>query len=61
MNKKELLLISIGIFLTIAAWLIIDIYQIKRKSIQEKNASAIILNNYENSRKVIEVLKNRQL
>lgn len=26
MNKKELLLISVGIFLTVVAWLISDIY-----------------------------------
>lgn len=26
MNKKELLLISIGVFLTVVAWLIADIY-----------------------------------
>jgi hypothetical protein len=26
MNKKELLLLSIGIFLTVVAWLIADVY-----------------------------------
>lgn len=26
MNKKELLLLSIGVFLTVVAWLIADIY-----------------------------------
>jgi hypothetical protein len=33
MNKKEVLVISIGIFLTVAAWMIIDIYRAHQQPI----------------------------
>lgn len=40
MNKKELLLISIGVFLTVVAWLIADIYH---AATQEKIKNKITL------------------
>ena len=40
MNKKELLLISIGVFLTVIAWLIADIYH---AATQEKIKNKIAL------------------
>lgn len=31
MNQKELLFISVGVFLTIIAWIIIDVYHVKNR------------------------------
>ncbi len=41
MNRKELLLLSVGVFLTIIAWIIADIYHI-RQTQQVKFSTDII-------------------
>lgn len=59
MNKKELVFISLAIFMTIIAWLVIDIYQIKRSTAEEIEAKPINLTNSEVTKKIIESLKNK--
>lgn len=59
MKKKELLLLSIGVFLTVIAWLIADIYH---TSTQEKVKSKIELptvTKYRISGDILEILKNK--
>ena len=59
MKKKELLLLSIGIFLTVIAWLVSDIYH---TSIEEKVKSKIelpVVTKYRISGDILEILKNK--
>lgn len=60
MNKKEVLFLSIGVFLTVIAWLVADIYH---ASTEEKIKSKInipTLNNYKISKELLETLKNKK-
>jgi len=59
MNKKEILLLSVGVFLTIVTWLIADIY---RTSTEDKIKSKISLPQiyqYKINKDLLETLKNR--
>jgi hypothetical protein len=59
MKKKELLLLSIGIFLTVITWLVSDIYH---TSIEEKVKSKIelpVVTKYRISGDILEILKNK--
>lgn len=59
MNRKEVLLLSIGVFLTVVSWLIADIYH---ASTEEKVKSKIELPQvyqYKINKKLMEVLKNK--
>jgi uncharacterized membrane protein YciS (DUF1049 family) len=60
MNKKELIIISISIFCTIIAWIIVDIYHIK-KTVSDKGLfKPVSLQNYEINKKIIdEVMKKK--
>lgn len=61
MNKKELLFISITIFLTAIAWLIADIYQV---SSQPKIKAIIklpeISTNYQIDKNILNTLKEKK-
>lgn len=59
MNRKEFLLISIGIFLTIVAWLVIDIYHIQTSK-AKKTIKPVSLSSYEISKKTIEILLEKK-
>lgn len=59
MNRKELLLLSIGVFLTVISWLIADIYH---ASTEDKIKSRISLPQtyqYKISTELLETLKNK--
>ena len=59
MNKKEILLLSMGVFLTVVAWLIADIYH---ASTEDKIKSKINLPQvyqYKINKNILETLKNR--
>ena len=61
MNKKELLLISIGIFFTVIAWLIADIYHAATtEKIKTKVEAATPLKKYEININILKNLKQRQ-
>ncbi|MFN4212603.1 MAG: hypothetical protein ACK4FL_01400 [Microgenomates group bacterium] len=60
MNKKELLFLSIGIFLTVIAWLIADIYH---AATQEKIREKIQLPNlrkYEIKSSIFKILQEKK-
>ena len=60
MSKAELLFLSVGIFLTIVAWTIADIYHVsKTKSIVPK-MEVIKVNNYHVDKEIIKLLKSRK-
>lgn len=60
MNKKDFLIISIGIFLTIIAWIAIDIYQIKTTVIKTESIKAVTLSDYEINKKIIDMVINKK-
>lgn len=61
MNKKELLLISIGIFFTVIAWLFADIYHAANaEKIKSKVEAPTSLKKYEISADILKNLKERQ-
>jgi hypothetical protein len=60
MSQKELLLISITIFLTIIAWMMIDIYKVKQETgVEAKNNTSSIVN-FQLDPKVFNSLKTKQ-
>lgn len=59
MKRKEIFLLSIGVFLTVICWLIADIYHV---STEDKIKSKITLpqvNQYKISKELLETLKNK--
>jgi hypothetical protein len=59
MKNKELFIISITIFFTILAWVIIDIYHIQTKINEQINIKPAQIPNYKLDKGIIETLKNR--
>jgi len=61
MNKKEFLLISIGFFLTIIAWLVIDIYHIQTRKEKNLGLAPISMTDYKISKKILDILLEKKL
>ncbi len=59
MNQRELLIISIGIFLTIIAWMIIDLYHVQQSKTFQGNLGAVQVPSISINSKMFEVLKNK--
>lgn len=59
MNKKEFLIISVIIFLTIIAWIMIDVYQIKASKIDTNSIKQVTLTNYEINQKIINIISDK--
>ena len=60
MNKKDFLIISVCIFLTIIAWIVIDIYQIKTKEIKTESIKTVTLSDYEINKKIIDIVTSKK-
>lgn len=60
MNQKELLLISATIFLTIIAWMLVDIYKIKYNALIEARTSFTPVANSKLDTRIFEILKSRE-
>lgn len=60
MNRKEFLLISIGVFLTVIAWLIADIYHASAAEYEKSQVSVPLVTQTAISPEMIEVLRSRQ-
>jgi len=56
---KELLILSLGIFVTIIAWMMIDIYHIQTKINEQINIKPAQVPNYVMDSTIIEVLKEK--
>ena len=59
MNKKEILFLSVGIFLTVVAWLVADIYHATTEEKFKSKVNIPTLNNYKIRKELLETLKNR--
>ncbi|OGK52254.1 hypothetical protein A2970_01820 [Candidatus Roizmanbacteria bacterium RIFCSPLOWO2_01_FULL_44_13] len=59
MNKKEILLLSIGIFLTVVAWLVADIYHAATEEKIKQRVELTILKKYQVEEKILEELRVR--
>lgn len=60
MNKKELLLLSIGIFFTVIAWLMADIYHAATTEKIKTKIEGPAYKKYEISTDLLQVLEQRQ-
>ena len=59
MNKKEIFILSVGIFLTVFAWLIADIYHAATFDKIKVKVEIPTLNNYKLNKDVFEKLKQK--
>lgn len=60
MKSKELLALALGVFLTIIAWMILDIYHIQTKINEQITIKPAQVPNYVMDKSIIEVLKQKQ-
>lgn len=56
MNKKEFLIIAVGIFFTIIAWIIVDVYHINKQKRPVENMTLINVPQYQINKNIIETL-----
>ncbi|KKP86576.1 MAG: hypothetical protein UR89_C0019G0010 [Candidatus Roizmanbacteria bacterium GW2011_GWA2_35_8] len=59
MKKKELLLLSIGVFLTVVAWLIADVFHAATEEKIKTKIQIPTSDKYQIKRDVLNVLKDR--
>lgn len=59
MNKKEVLILSISVFLTVIAWLIADIIHASTREKVEKEITLPNIETYKLDRKIIEILESK--
>lgn len=60
MKKIEFFILSIAIFFTIIAWVIMDIYHIQQKINAQVGIKPVEIPNYQMDQKVIETLKQKK-
>ncbi|MBI5127619.1 hypothetical protein HZA76_04155 [Candidatus Roizmanbacteria bacterium] len=60
MNKKEILFLSIGVFLTVVAWLIADIYHAATEEKIKVKIDIPQLENYKISKELLQVIENKK-
>jgi len=59
MNRKEILLLSIGVFLTVIAWLIADVYHASTEDKIKSKISIPQVYQYKINKDTLEILKNK--
>lgn len=59
MKPREILIISIGIFMTIIAWVVIEIYKVNNSQIVEETMQLPTVKKYEVDLTVIDKLRNK--
>ncbi len=60
MRKKELLMISIAIFLTVIAWLVADIYHAATAEKIKEQVPILKIKNYDMGMSILEELRNKK-
>ncbi|QQG44727.1 MAG: hypothetical protein HYW86_02315 [Candidatus Roizmanbacteria bacterium] len=60
MNQRELLIISIGVFLTIIAWMIIDIFQIRNQNTISQKIKTVEAVQFKIDDKVFKILNEKK-
>lgn len=59
MKKSEILILSIAIFFTIVAWVVIDIYHIQKKINEQIDIKSAYIPNYQMDQEIIGILKQK--
>ena len=59
MNKKDILFLSVGIFLTVLAWLIADIYHASTEQKIQTKVEVPTLENYTISKDLLNIIQNK--
>lgn len=59
MNRKEILLLSIGVFLTVIAWLIADIYHTSNEDKIKSQITLPQVYQYKINKDILNTLKNK--
>ena len=59
MNKKELFWLSLTIFLTVVAWMILDIYKIKSNIVLDKEIYSSTIIKYKIDPNILKKLKDK--
>ena len=59
MNQKELFWLSLTIFLTIVAWMILDIYKVKKQTKVESGLESLQTVDFSFNSDVLELIKER--
>lgn len=60
MKSKELLVLALGVFLTIIAWMMLDIYHIQTKIKEQITIKPAQVPNYVMDKTIIDLLKKKQ-
>lgn len=60
MKPREILIISIGIFMTIIAWVVIEIYKVNNSQLVEEAIQLPTVKKYEVDLTVIDKLRNKK-
>lgn len=60
MKQKELLIVSIGIFLTVVAWVIIEIYRIGIEGVLEKEIPLPTVEEYDLDVTILDTLEEKK-
>ncbi len=60
MNRKEFLLISIGVFLTVVAWLIADVYHVSAGEYGKSGLNLPLVSQTAINKEVIDLLKQKK-
>lgn len=59
-KQKELFYISLTIFLTIVAWIVIELYKIRTEGVIEKEVELPTIENYKLDMEVLDRLENKK-
>lgn len=60
MNRREFFLISVGVFLTVIAWLIADVYHVSAREYGKDNLNLPLIKQTAVNKEIIEMLKGRK-
>ena len=60
MNRKEVLFLSIGVFLTVVAWVVADVYHAATQEKIKTRVDIPTLNNYQIDIDLLRILKDKQ-
>jgi hypothetical protein len=60
MKPREILIISIGIFMTIIAWVVIEIYKVNNSQLVQETIQLPTVKKYEVDLTVIDKLRNKK-
>lgn len=60
MKSKELFILSLGVFVTIVSWMLLDIYHIRLRISQQISIKPAEVRDYQMDKSIIETLKTKK-